>query len=224
MLFSGLLLPLLLGLGVWQLDRAAEKQEQLQSWQHQSDDVSWTDRIADGLQNGQPVELTGRYSDRFHWLLDNRTRDGRPGYEVLSVFYPIRGPSVVVNRGWIAARRSRDDLPQLETPARQLTLAGRISNFPEPPVLAATETGEGWPRRVQALAPDQARQAEPELVARVLRLAGPDQPGAFKADWAPDRMGAQTHYGYAFQWFSLAAALIVLTFIASYRKTEPGEQ
>ena len=36
-------------------------------------------------------------------------------------------------------------------------------------------------------------------------------------------MGAQTHYGYALQWFSLALALVVLTVIASYRKTEPGK-
>jgi cytochrome oxidase assembly protein ShyY1 len=32
-------------------------------------------------------------------------------------------------------------------------------------------------------------------------------------------MGPQTHYGYAAQWFSLAAALIILTVVASYRKT-----
>ncbi|MGM0571288.1 MAG: SURF1 family cytochrome oxidase biogenesis protein, partial [Pseudomonadota bacterium] len=47
-----------------------------------------------------------------------------------------------------------------------------------------------------------------------------NQPGAFRADWEPDMMGPQTHYGYALQWFSLAAALIILTIIASYRKQE----
>jgi cytochrome oxidase assembly protein ShyY1 len=224
MLFSGLLLPILFMLGFWQLDRAAQKQAQLASWEQQADNVSWKSRVTGGLQKGQPVELSGRYSGQYHWFLDNRTRDGRTGYEVLSVFYPVQGEPVVINRGWTPAPPRRDQLPDLETPSEQVTLAGRVSDFPEPPVLAATDTPEGWPRRVQALSPDQARNAEPELVGRLVRLADPDQPGAFKADWAPDRMASQTHYGYAFQWFSLAAALIVLTIIASYRKTDSGEQ
>jgi cytochrome oxidase assembly protein ShyY1 len=57
------------------------------------------------------------------------------------------------------------------------------------------------------------------VVGLVVRLSGPEQPGAYLADWAPDMMGPQTHYGYALQWFSLAAALVILTVVASYRKT-----
>ena len=66
---------------------------------------------------------------------------------------------------------------------------------------------------------DRARQHEPELAGLLVRLSDPQQPGAYRADWEPDMMGPQTHYGYAFQWFSLAVALVILTVIASYRRT-----
>lgn len=222
MVFTGLFLPLLLVLGFWQLDRAGEKETQLQRWQQQSGDLSWQQQLEAGLETGKPVELVGRYSGRVHWLLDNRTRDGRAGYEVLSLFYPSEGRPVVVNRGWLAAPRKREDLPAIPTPGGPVSLAGRVGDFPEPPVLADLTPGSGWPRRVQALSPDQAATVEPALADHLIRLAGPEQPGAFRADWAPDLMGPQTHYGYAVQWFSLALALIVLTAVASYRKTDTG--
>lgn len=223
MVFTGVFLPLLLGLGFWQLDRAGQKEAQLQRWQ-QDTAAPWPDLAGAGtagLTEGRPVQVTGRYAEDRHWLLDNRTRDGRPGYEVLSLFRPQQGPPVVINRGWLAAPPTRDSLPAIPTPKQRVTLAGRLSEFPQPPVLAEAAPARGWPRRVQALSAETARALEPDLAGMVIRLSGPDQAGAFRADWQPDRMGPQTHYGYATQWFSLALALVILTLVASYRKRNP---
>ena len=82
-----------------------------------------------------------------------------------------------------------------------------------------TSDKAGWPKRTQSLSHGKAREIESDVASLVLRLSGPEQPGAYRADWAPDRMGPQTHYGYAVQWFSLAIALVILTVVASYRKT-----
>ncbi|KPP96817.1 SURF1 family protein [Marinobacter sp. HL-58] len=219
MVFAGLFLPLLVGLGVWQLERAQEKKAQLAQWQEEAGSLSWQELQASGLDAGQPVSIGGRFGDR-SWLLDNRTRDGAPGYEVLTVFYPEQGSPVLVNRGWIQAPRRRDELPDINAPRGEVRLQGRLSEFPEPPVLKEVSgNNDGWPRRTQSLSYQQAREVEPDIAALVLRLSGPEQPGAYRADWAPDMMGPQTHYGYALQWFSLAAALVILTVVASYRKT-----
>lgn len=219
MVFSGLFLPLLLGLGVWQLERAQEKEVQLDQWQQEAGDLSWSQLQAAGLEAGQPVGVLGRYGEN-SWLLDNRTRDGAPGYEVLTLFYPEQGRPVVVNRGWLQAPRRRDNLPELSRPEGQVNLKGRLSEFPEPPVLkAVSRESDEWPRRTQSLSRQQAQEVHADVVGLVLRLSGPEQPGAYRADWAPDMMGPQTHYGYALQWFSLAAALVILTAVASYRKT-----
>ncbi|MBW0148162.1 SURF1 family protein [Marinobacter arenosus] len=219
MLFTGLFLPLLIGLGLWQLDRAGQKQAMLDQWQQDALDLEWPELVARGLESGRPLALTGQFGERT-WLLDNRTRDGVPGYEVLTVFHPIAGPAVVVNRGWVRAPRTRDQLPEVATPEGALTLAGRVSDYPEPPVLTDPAIPqEGWPRRVQSLPGAAARAEIPDLPDAIVRLADSDQPGAFRADWTPDLMGPQTHYGYATQWFALAVALSILTVVASYRKT-----
>jgi cytochrome oxidase assembly protein ShyY1 len=211
---------LLVSLGVWQLNRAEEKQVLLEQWQQEAENLAWQDMVSGDLTSGRPVTLTGMYGSR-NWLLDNRTREGAPGYEVLTEFRPLEGPPVVINRGWVQAPRTRDQLPDIATPEGIFTLEGRISDYPVPPVLVDQPAAEDqWPRRVQSLSEQAARLEIPELPDRIVRLSGEGQPGAYRADWEPDLMGPQTHYGYATQWFALAVALTILTVVASYRKRE----
>ncbi len=219
LVFSGFFLPVLLALGIWQLDRAAEKQALLAQWSDPVQARPWTGLEPEKLVVGQPVTMAGHYST-LNWLLDNRTRDGVPGYEVLTLFFPDEGRPVVVNRGWIAGTSRREQLPEFSTPADPVRLRGRISDYPEPPVLSTGPVAEGWPRRVQSLPRARAAEVEQSVPGYILQLENGNQPGAFRADWEPDMMGPQTHYGYALQWFSLAVALIILTIIASYRKQE----
>lgn len=219
LVFSGFFLPLLISLGVWQLNRADEKQVLLASWQQQAGEAAWPEMVEVGLQVGQPATLTGWYTD-YTWLLDNRTRDGMPGYEVLTLFNPVEGPAVVVNRGWIRAPRTREQLPQIDTPEALFTLEGRLDNYPVPPVLAndLEVDNQNWPQRVQTLPRDRVQQQVDRPAQMVLKLSDSQQPGAYRADLAPDVMGPQTHYGYAAQWFTLALALAILTLVASTKK------
>ncbi|WP_372965880.1 SURF1 family protein [Marinobacter sp.] len=220
MVFTGFLLPLLLGLGAWQLNRAGEKQILLQAWQQQSVDTPWAELVAGDLRPGRPVALTGFYGEQT-WLLDNRTRDGVPGYEVLTLFLPIDGPPVVVNRGWVQGARTRDQLPMIEVPKDLLTLEGWLAEYPEPPVLGNPESSVGpWPRRVQALPMTVVANVVTSPAPMIVMLADVQQPGAYRADRVPDVMGPQTHYGYAVQWFALAGVLTILTVVASYRRSE----
>lgn len=219
LVFSGFFLPLLLALGFWQLDRAADKQALLADWSDAGAAPAWEELAAGELIPGQPVRLRGRFSE-YTWLLDNRTRDGQAGYEVLTLFTPEQGPPVVINRGWVAAPRQRGELPAITDPDGPVALTARVSDYPRPPVLGDSEPEQNWPRRVQQLSPAMVRELAPTVPARTLKLAGSNQPGAFRADWEPDIMGPQTHYGYAVQWFGLALALVILTIVASYRKQE----
>ena len=75
LVFSGVFLPLLVSLGVWQLNRAEEKQVLLEQWQQEAENLAWQDMVSGDLTSGRPVSLTGMYGSR-NWLLDNRTREG----------------------------------------------------------------------------------------------------------------------------------------------------
>ncbi|WP_072795237.1 SURF1 family protein [Marinobacter antarcticus] len=219
MVFTGAFLPLLIALGIWQLNRAEEKQIILDQWQQEAQNLDWPELVARGLENGRPVTVTGLFGER-SWLLDNRTRDGIAGYEVLTAFYPLEGPPVLINRGWVAAPRTRNELPDVTPPEGIFSMTGRIGPYPEPPVLSSKSVqAEGWPRRVQMLPGPVARAEIARLPGAIIRLQNSEQPGAYRADWEPDRMGPQTHYGYATQWFALAMVLTVLSVVASYRKT-----
>ncbi|MDG5501615.1 SURF1 family protein [Marinobacter sp. BGYM27] len=219
-LFAGIFFPLLVGLGSWQISRAHDKEKLLTQWEQQLDSLPWATAVSRGITPGQPVQLEGRYRAGHDWLLDNRTRNGQNGYEVLTVFDPVAGPPVLINRGWVAAPRLRRDLPEITTPSESVVVTARAAAYPTPPVLAETPDEAGWPRRVQSLKPNVVQREVPGATDILLKLEGDDQPGAYSADWTPDFMGPATHYGYAVQWFSLAAVLTVLTLIASFRKPE----
>src|SRR5690554_4683572 len=100
--FSGLFLPLRFVFGCWQLTRAAVETALLGPWQAESAGQTGAEQADAAVKPGQPVWLTCFYREQT-WLLDNRTRDGMHGYEVLALFHPLEGPPVVVNRGWIQA-------------------------------------------------------------------------------------------------------------------------
>lgn len=219
-LFAAVFLPLLVGLGSWQISRAHEKEQLLEQWEQQLDDLSWANAVSRGVTPGQPLQLKGQYRAGHDWLLDNRTRNGQNGYEVLTVFDPDSGPPVLINRGWIPAPALRRDLPDITTPPDTVVISARAAAYPTPPVLAETPDESGWPRRVQSLKPEAVQVLAPGTADVLLKLDGDDQPGAYVADWAPDFMGPPTHYGYAVQWFSLAAVLVVLTVVASFRRPE----
>src|SRR5687768_2143218 len=80
-----------IALGNWQSGRAEEK------------------RTAARVER---VVVRGQFLHQHTLLLDNRLRQGRPGYEVLTPLALEDGRThVLVNRGWVAAGASRDTPP-----------------------------------------------------------------------------------------------------------------
>jgi len=82
-----LLLPVLLALGCWQLDRAAQKAELQTSFAKRFAqppvDLAGIDP-ADSSNRYLHVVASGRYDGAHQLLLDNQVHDGQPGYQVLT--------------------------------------------------------------------------------------------------------------------------------------------
>lgn len=209
-------MPLLIWLGVWQLGRAEEKLQRQAEWEALTP-LAWP--VPETAPEGQPVLLEGRYLPERQWLLDNRTRDGRAGYEVLALFQPDTGAPVVVNRGWVAGTRDRSVLPDVAVSGEPVQVHARLAPWPAPPILGGVEKPAGWPKRVQFLTHALALEHNGGPVSQhFVRLAGDPEPGALRVDWPPPNAGVSTHYGYAVQWFGLAIALCTLTIVASFRR------
>lgn len=213
-----LFLPLLLSLGMWQLDRADEKR-QLQTLfaQRQANGPIAIEQLA-GSQDlqFQPVLLTGEFINDKTLLLDNRIHHRRFGYEIISPFKLSQSNEIVlVNRGWLAGDISRRSLPVIEPINGEIQLVGEIYVPHSDMLMLAEDESKGWPRVLQSL-DIEALQAEFKLplFRYSVRLTQPSV-ASLQPNWMVVNLQPEKHTGYAVQWFSMSATLMIITFLAN---------
>lgn len=228
-LFCLLFFPLTVSLGFWQLDRSEEKQTLLDTQtQLFGQEPLRFDAIGASESNltlpvsFRPYRLRGHYRSEY-FLLDNRMREGRVGYEVLNLFDTDAGVSVLVNRGWVAAPRLRSEFPQVSIPGELVSIEGY---FYQPdgriPVYGAGNIDtlqQAWPKRLQGIDWQAISEqvSSRKFLEREFRLNSMDSPGSLVLDWGMKEISPEKHLGYAVQWFGLSIALLVLTGVYSYR-------
>lgn len=211
-LLVALLLPGLLWLGVWQLQRGEEKRQLLASFEarRQAEPIS--------LEQLEPlrdpayrrVQLRGFLDSEHSLLLDSRIRDGQAGVELLQPFYDqASGLWVLLNRGWLPWPDRRTP-PRFETPEGMLQLTAWVYVAPAAGMNLGTGTAsEGWPRLITRVEADSLWQ---QLGRGGLSFETRLQPGpaSYRVDWPVVAMSPSKHLGYAVQWFALATALLGL--------------
>lgn len=221
------LLPLLAGLGFWQLQRADEKRALLDAFESgtviQRLESPHAIRELPDLGRFQSIEMSGRYLTERQFLLDNMT-EGGPGFHVLTPFLPTDGDEIViVDRGWVPKTFGTGRLPDVTVPDGQRTISGRTSRLPQPGLRlgAASEDLTGWPRVVQFPTAGELGLLLEEEVMDTLVLLDDDQPDGYLRVWKPVEFGPERHVGYAVQWFALATTLLVIYGALNFRKGKP---
>ena len=210
-----------LSLGRWQLSRAAQK-EALQAAIDQRgrlaplEGAGWLDLDPPSLLH-RPARLVGRFVAKQTLFLDNRQMHGRPGFYVLTPFM-LEGSdrAIVVQRGWVPRNFiDRTALPTIPTPGGTVQVEGRIA--PAPAKLFEFEGAVHGPIRQNveldsleresglSLLPISLLQTTPEAAVG----GNPVNDGLLR-DWPEVVSGVERHYGYAFQWFGLAALIAFL--------------
>lgn len=219
----------MIGAGFWQLDRARQKIE-VQA-QYEARREAPPVKVVSGelpppeALRFRRVRLAGRYLAQRQFLLDNRPRPGAgPGYEVLTPLERDGGELVLVNRGWIPAPVDRQALPPVPVDERPREVRGTLVEPERGFTLGAVDASERWPRRIQyidyqALAERLGRPVYPA----VLMLA-PAAGDGYRRDWQPVLEGPAKHYGYAVQWFLMAAAVLVLFAFATLSRNRDDAQ
>ena len=207
------LFGLLCGLGFWQLDRAAGKEEREAALEAARAVVLDESALSRRPYEFARVEMSGRYDPVRQFLQDNRTHQGRPGYHVLTPFRTARRGAVLVNRGWVPAHPDRSSLPEIAVPDGEIRLRGTVRLARED-LFVLGDTGyaaSGWPRVVQRVEIDAVQRSLGYPIAAWLVALDSTAPHGYVRDWkAAPGLPPERHRGYAFQWFALATALFAI--------------
>lgn len=187
---------LFIALGNWQARRADEK------------------RALAAHMEKQRVSLNGVFRPEFTVLLDNKIRNHRAGYEVVT---PLRvdGEHVLVKRGWIEAGRTREALPEVRTPPGEVRVEG-IALERLPRVLHMEKTESAKVRQSLDI-PEFAAQTGLKLRPYFLEQHSPAEDGLVR-DWPRPDAGVTMHESYSLQWYSFAVLTAILFVVLSLRR------
>jgi len=242
-LLTIIIVPLLVSLGMWQLDRADEKRaiDQGVNDAIAKPALRLNDADLTKLDNEiyRTASLTGQYDTKQQFLLDNRTHKGQPGYHVFSPFLFEQSSTknttkyaVLINRGWISYQGTRDQIADISLDKEISEIAGSIKKIPRSIVLKAkadevsstalvfkTEN-----KQLEGVSLIQSVQLERlgktlnyELLPVMIELDKTARDG-FVREWQPYYGSIDKHNAYALQWFAMATILLFLFIKLNIRK------
>ena len=216
-------------LGLWQLDRAGEKERRSGAFAERTGDapILLNDRLPITPSEFDPewwryrrVEVSGEAFGARQYLLDNRTRNGVAGYHVyVPMLVTGLDRMMLVNRGWVATGPSRARLPDVSLNSSQMVVSG-VVEYPRQTLLLGDDgyAQSSWPKVVQRIDLDKTVRDLDRRVLPFVVLMDAALPHGFVREWTPYLgIGPERHRGYAFQWFSLAAAVAVVWIVVQAR-------
>jgi surfeit locus 1 family protein len=209
--FAVVVLAILAGLGVWQLQRLQWKQALIDRIEArvEAPPLELSQALAQAaagadiefrLVEGEAVRLPGQ-TLRLFW-----TRGGRPGWRLIAPFRLADGTAMLVDRGFV----TNEDYPAVTPLQGTQALRGRLRGPDRPTAFTPDnrpQTNEWYWRDDAAMA--RALGLDPaDLSPWLLSLenAGGD-PGPLISAALPEQI-PNRHLGYAITWFGLAACLV----------------
>lgn len=212
-------------LGLWQLDRAAEKVEAQQALEAELRETApLLSEIPEGhlhranpeLQN-RHVTLRGEYDNDHTILILAEFFENQIGYGVVT---PMRladtGQLVLVSRGWTTGILPPNTPPNLRPVTGPVEVTAQIYVPPENARVISSEIDPSvWPLRIRSLEIDVMSEilGEP-LFPFEVRLT-PDQPGTLVRHWPAVNPDVNQNLFYAVQWFSFALLILFISILAS---------
>lgn len=208
-------------LGIWQLDRLAQRRtfnERVLA-QMQASELDLNQNSGLGTQiydmEYRAVVVRGQYDFTQEVLLRNQESDGQLGFHLLT---PLRiantRETVLVDRGWIPFDQSSPELrTQYQEPGEVLVrgVIRRPQTHPDfggitDPQLAAGETRlDAW--NIVNLERIQKQVSEPLLPAYIVQSPDPAWSGLPVRQLVMPEITEGPHMGYAMQWFTFAVIL-----------------
>ena len=219
-----LILPILLRLGFWQLERAEEKRNLIELFKQQNElgPLSLTGKFKAGtVLNYRLARVSGSYNSNKMVFIDNKIHQGKTGVYVLTPFKLKNSEySVLVNRGWVSMGFDRSLLPKIKTPQGLLKLSGKLKIITEKPFTVGNQfqSNEGWPALMQWInILEIEKKSGLKLLPYIFLLDEKEQSG-YVRNWKPVVMQPEKSTSYAVQWFALALALTIIYIVVNLKK------
>lgn len=210
-------------LGAWQLGRAKEKEWLLNAFAAVTvAPVEPFRHVAAAPPDDRypRVAVRGRFERERGYLLDEQVREGRVGLHAIAVFAPEDDTRrLLVDRGWIPWPATRGTAPMLPPlPEGMVKLVGLFAPPPGGGLRIGGEVPQGeWPKLMLQIDPALIADDLGVAVYPRLLLLDPDPASGFVRDWTPVILPPARHRGYAFQWFSFAAAALAIFVVRHWR-------
>ena len=217
---------ILLGLGIWQLQRLewknnliahiarANEREPLQNWPQSPKDASdfgW-----------RRVQLSGVFlHDKEMWLAA-RYHEGQLGFHILTPFLLDDGRVVLLNRGWVPNEKKEASARLEGQVGGAISLLAQIrTDRDQNPFTPEADVAKNiwfW-RDITKMRTATGLELEP-ITADVIHML---PPGGFPIASSGDIRLPNDHLGYALTWFSLALAAAVMAVLYHLKPLEPSQ-
>lgn len=212
-------------LGVWQLDRAAYKEQLKHLFETAAAAplVSF-DTVRHGVsdKNYPHVEVHGHFLQDHEYMLDDKIHANRRGVEVYAPFRVAQSSRLLLVDLGFLPRAFNGELPQL--PALRtgpIAIKGLYATPPRPGLKMGGNRlpdQKAWPKTTIYIDLAQIGQdLGRDMFPRVL-LIDPNPHAAYVRQWEPDTMPPMRHRAYALQWFTFAVAAIVIFVVMNRKK------
>lgn len=215
----------LVKLGFWQSARALEKEQRLAQIEKLTtqnpislDQVLTLGNINGSLAeiNDYPVSIEGTFNKHQVFLLDNQVNKGRLGYRVYQVVETKKN-AVLVGLGWVQGSINRQELPQVIALDGQHKFKGNVRLIEVGILLQEQVFSDiSWPIRVQQIELDKFSSLISRKLLPFVVYLDKNEALGFEKNWQPIVMPPEKHRAYAFQWFSLSLAWLLLMLWAKF--------
>ena len=208
------LMAVFVRLGFWQLSRAEEKAAWASALQAAAeapplDNADWIASSVDTTALHRRASLEGEWWPEHAVYLENRTMGGGTGFVLVMPLALDARHVVVVQRGWLPRHQvDPTRLAPVDTPSGRVRVEGVIS-APPSQYFSLGDGARSGPVRSNLDWSAYAQELHRDIGAVSVRQTGPDSEGLRRA-WDPIDAKIPTHYGYAVQWFALAALTVFL--------------
>lgn len=233
-------LALFVSAGRWQYGKGIDKQQRIEAFHAARQQPArtvppWPEAGSDFHR----VVVSGQIGQQ-RYLLDNQIRDGRPGIEVFAPLQVSDGRQLLLALGWLPYPDARRQLPVLPQTGRTAALTGaadvdggadpdptttRHAGLLAPPPAHGLRMGRDWaeqpgPEKLMSYFDlEEIRQDSGLPLEPLVLWLDPDPASPWQRDWQPVYgMPPARHLAYAWQWWSLAVASLIVFIVLHYRR------